>query len=153
MTAHSDTKKAAARFGLAFEPAYSAYAFVARENGFLTGPGRSDYSLTGQPLSEALLAMFAAGTGLAPDLPAFLTTIRANGAAANLGNLLELAAVGEPEHLAESWLAIDREGNCRWTFSECVDATSVSIGWLDLGERPGIRVASIDGSALTEFLN
>lgn len=152
MTAHSDTKKAAERFGLAFEPAYAAYAHVARESGFLVGPGRRSYDLAGQPLAEALLAMFAAGIGLAPDLPAFLTAIRANGSAENLGNLLELADAGEPEHLAVSWLAIDREGNCRWAFAESDDAKSVTLGWLDFGGKPGVRVATIDGAALIEAL-
>ncbi|WP_413875817.1 hypothetical protein [Albidovulum sp.] len=152
MTAHSITKKAAAHCGIAFESAYAAHAAVAREHGFLVGAGRHSYRMTGQPLAEAVLAMFVAGAGLAPDLPAFLSAIRLNGAAANLGKLLDLADAGEPSHLAESWVALDRHGNCRWTYVEARDGNSVALGWCDFGAKPGTRTVSIDGAALAEVL-
>lgn len=152
MTAHSDTKKAAERFGLAFEPAYAAYAHVARTAGYLVGPGRRSYDMTGQPLAEALLAMFAAGTGLAPDLPAFLTAIRDNGAAATLGNLLELAAAGDPEHLTESAFTADSAGRVLWCFVSHADRREIEVDGVTFGGHPAGRTVTIAGSALIDVL-
>ncbi|SFH21094.1 hypothetical protein [Sulfitobacter dubius] len=149
-TAHALAKELRIHYGLAINSSYSAAYAVARSRGLIRPSGGVELDTAAK--AETILAVMAQGSGLGGDTDLFLATIRRNGSAETLADLIRKVEAGNPEHLRESWLAIDAIGRCRWIYVESLAASSVAIGLTDFGGKPGPRCAAIDGGALAELL-
>lgn len=152
MTALNFKRLAASKLELPEEPFYRSALAVGHARGVVEPGLRSVYRFDAAAKAETVLLAATRAAGSKVEPADMFATLRASGIVACLVNLIELAEVGEPSHLAESAFTIDSCGRVRWAYAVRIAGMDIEIAAQDFGGAPAGRTFTISGFALAEAL-